>query len=296
MADPVKISELPAITSVQPNDIIPIVDSGLTQTSKATAAQICAVGGGPPGDGTVTESKLGNGAVTAAKTGFTAPDKLISRTASGAGTGVEIACTSYARGLLASADSAAALAHLNGLQSSNSPTFTGTITAAAITASGVITANGGINATSALAISSAGVERFRVLADGNFAARVPTGAVSAGDYPAGMHPAFMCRAWVRFSGSTPTVWGSGNVTSVTRVSLGIYLVNFTVPMPDANYVTHHSGAPTVVFTNGFLIHSVTGVAYPNTTYSQSQVAIGCFSPFDSTDRVDSSNSFISVFR
>lgn len=296
MPEAVKISDLPTLTKVQPLDIVPIVDAALTQTSKCTVAQIAEIGGGPPGDGTVTEVKLGNGAVTAVKTGFTAPDKLISRTASGAGSGVEIACTPYARSLLAAGDSAAALSVLNGLQSSNSPTFTGTVTAAAITASGVITANGGINATSALAISSAGVERFRVLADGNFAARVPTGAVSAGDYPTGMHPAFMCRAWVRFSGSTPTIFGSGNVTSVTRVSLGIYLVNFTVPMPDANYVTHHSGAPTVVLSNGFLIHSVTGVAYPNTTYSQSQVAIGCFSPFDSTDRVDSSNSLVSVFR
>jgi hypothetical protein len=50
--------------------------------------------------------------------------------------------------------------------------------------------------------------------------------------------AYGCRAWVNFdssSGSSCTVRGSGNVSSVTFVSTGIYTVNFTNSMPDINY-------------------------------------------------------------
>lgn len=47
--------------------------------------------------------------------------------------------------------------------------------------------------------------------------------------------AYGCRAWVKFAGSTGTINGSGNVSSVTRTSTGIYTVNFTNSMPDTNY-------------------------------------------------------------
>ena len=47
--------------------------------------------------------------------------------------------------------------------------------------------------------------------------------------------AYGCRAWVKFAGATGTINGSGNVSSVTRTSTGIYTVNFTNSMPDTNY-------------------------------------------------------------
>jgi len=50
--------------------------------------------------------------------------------------------------------------------------------------------------------------------------------------------AYGCRAWVNFNGTTATpstIRGSGNVTSVTKASTGIYTVNFTTAMPDTNY-------------------------------------------------------------
>lgn len=43
----VKISELPA-RSPQSTDLVPLIDSGATQTFKATAGAIAALGGGPP--------------------------------------------------------------------------------------------------------------------------------------------------------------------------------------------------------------------------------------------------------
>ena len=48
--------------------------------------------------------------------------------------------------------------------------------------------------------------------------------------------AYGCRAWVNFNGTgTVAIRASGNVSSITDVSLGSYSVNFTTAMPDANY-------------------------------------------------------------
>lgn len=48
--------------------------------------------------------------------------------------------------------------------------------------------------------------------------------------------AYGCRAWVRFNGTgTVAINGSGNVTSITDNGTGLYTVNFTTAMPDANY-------------------------------------------------------------
>ena len=53
--------------------------------------------------------------------------------------------------------------------------------------------------------------------------------------------AYGCRAWVNFSGATPTIRSSGNVSSVTRNSSGNYTINFTNAMPDTNYSTAFGG-------------------------------------------------------
>jgi hypothetical protein len=45
----------------------------------------------------------------------------------------------------------------------------------------------------------------------------------------------IAKAWVYFAGSTGTITGSFNVSSVTRNSTGYYTVNFTTAMPNANY-------------------------------------------------------------
>lgn len=43
------------------------------------------------------------------------------------------------------------------------------------------------------------------------------------------------KAWVQFTGSTATINGYFNVSSVTRASTGIYTINLTTAMPNANY-------------------------------------------------------------
>jgi hypothetical protein len=260
MADPVKISELPAISSVQANDIIPIVDAALTQTSKATAAQIAAIGGGPPGDGTVTEGKLANGAVTYPKIQNVVGDRVLGRTSGASGVVQEIPCTSFARSLLAAADGNAARGLIN-----DTPTFTGTVTAngnvvvtGTVTAAGqVLTGDGTATAPSysfsgdtntgiarlggadTLSLVTNGTERLRVLADGHIGSQPQTTAVIASSYAnSGLLPAFMCRAWVQAESNF--MHASANVTSITRQSAGVYFINFIVPM-------QRGGSPTTAY-------------------------------------------------
>ena len=48
--------------------------------------------------------------------------------------------------------------------------------------------------------------------------------------------AYGCRAWVNFDGTgTVAIRGSGNVSSITDNGTGLYTVNLTNAMPDANY-------------------------------------------------------------
>lgn len=58
-------------------------------------------------------------------------------------------------------------------------------------------------------------------------------AVNAG----GNAPIYACRAWVNFNGETPVaIRDSRNVSSVLDRGKGRYSINFTTPMPNANYV------------------------------------------------------------
>ena len=240
MADPVKISELPALVSVSPLDILPIVDAALTQTSKATAAQIAAIGGGPPGDNTVTTAKLQNGAVTAIKTGFSATDRIIARVQAGAGNGEEIACTAFARSLLDDVDAAAARATLGALQSTDSPTFTGNVTFSGSirnalgsqsapsytftgdTDTGMFSAGANI-----VSLSTGGTERLRI--DGNGQHWSPIVGSTT------LLPDFSARAFVNIHGVTDAIRAHGNVSSVTDHGAGLYGINLTTAMPDTNY-------------------------------------------------------------
>ena len=46
----------------------------------------------------------------------------------------------------------------------------------------------------------------------------------------------LCRAWVNFNGTgTVAIRASYNVSSITDLGAGVYTVNFTTAMPDANY-------------------------------------------------------------
>jgi len=60
----------------------------------------------------------------------------------------------------------------------------------------------------------------------------------------GSAPVYACRAWVNFEpgSSASPIRNSGNVSSVTYVGKGNYIVNFSTSMPDIDYCVNSSFA------------------------------------------------------
>lgn len=82
-----------------------------------------------------------------------------------------------------------------------------------------------------------------------------------------------CRAWVNFNGTgTVAIRASFNVSSITDGGVGIYTVNITNALPDANYATivNTQGATTgsIVGEWGLYTASTTTFATPTTTAFQ----------------------------
>ena len=99
--------------------------------------------------------------------------------------------------------------------------------------------------------------------------------------------AYGCRAWVNFNGGgTINIVGSGNVSSITDFGVGAYRANFTIAMPDANYIAVPASGRDQASDTGNV------VAYVNTTGS---VDISTFSEGTST-RQDVSVVGVAVFR
>ena len=58
----------------------------------------------------------------------------------------------------------------------------------------------------------------------------------------GSAPSYSARAWVLFDGgASPTVNGSGNISSVVQVASGVYGITLANAMPDINYVISNCG-------------------------------------------------------
>lgn len=71
--------------------------------------------------------------------------------------------------------------------------------------------------------------------------QAPVGALRAADILG------VCKAWLSFSGSAPTILGSFNIASVTRGSGGVYTVTFQQAFADANYALAMLAMPTSTF-------------------------------------------------
>jgi hypothetical protein len=82
----------------------------------------------------------------------------------------------------------------------------------------------------------------------------------------------LCRAWVNFNGTgTVAIRASFNVSSITDNGTGLYTVNFTTAMSDANYATLSTGTPPT--------ENIGIVCLKNGgTYSTSAVQIRCGTP------------------
>lgn len=96
----------------------------------------------------------------------------------------------------------------------------------------------------------------------------------------------IAKAWVNFVGSSASINGSFNVSSVTRGGAGIYTINFTTAMSNANYAacitvgTNSGGfgsevAPITYNTSSLLMYSFDRTG--NTTQDPTTVNIAIFS-------------------
>ena len=109
--------------------------------------------------------------------------------------------------------------------------------------------------------------------------------------------AYGCRAWVNFNGTgTPAIRASGNVTSITDNGTGDYTVNFTNSMPDINYSTNISTAPS--YGVGNVVVAVnsqnSGLSEVAPTVSSTRMATRYLGSGSSTDGVAFDSKYINV--
>lgn len=105
-------------------------------------------------------------------------------------------------------------------------------------------------------------------------------------------PAYGCRAWVNFNGtSTVAIRDSGNVSSITDNGTGDYTVNFTTAMPDANYSIVGTAQDNGSEQRGVFSTFNTATAYPLTTSTARFRVTG-----NSTTASDSQTVTVSIFR
>ena len=105
---------------------------------------------------------------------------------------------------------------------------TGVTSVAAGTGISVSASTGGVT------ITNAGVTS--VAAGTGISVSASTGGVTiTNSQPFSGSTSQLAKAWVVFVGSSGTINGSFNVSSITRLNTGYYQVNFTTAMPNANY-------------------------------------------------------------
>jgi hypothetical protein len=98
-----------------------------------------------------------------------------------------------------------------------------------------------------LGFATDGTQRGEFDANGNFQFNSGYGSVAT---------AYGCRAWVNFNGTgTVAIREDGNVSSITDVTTGNYIINFSTAMPDANYAINitvkYTGSALFLATNQY---------------------------------------------
>jgi hypothetical protein len=187
-----------------PNTTVTVtLDSGSLSASLTAVALSVIDPTGDPVDAsalsglTAAVAAVPDNTISTAKIAFSATDKLLGRSTSGAGAGEEITCTSFARTVLDDADAATARTTLG-------------IVAASDTVAGIVE-------LATTAETQTGTDATRAVT------------------PAGLSATSPIKAWATFNGTTATLIASSNVASVTRNGTGDYTVTFTNAISDANY-------------------------------------------------------------
>ena len=105
-----------------------------------------------------------------------------------------------------------------------------------------------VSFTNAVALTSATLTSATLTTPTINSATLTTPTINSAQVPtiSGTAPLYMCRAWIYFDGSiaTPSIKGSGNISSITDNGTGDYTLNFTTAMSDVNYaynITNDSG-------------------------------------------------------
>ncbi len=94
------------------------------------------------------------------------------------------------------------------------------------------------------------------------------------------------KAWVNFNGTgTVAIRQSFNVSSITDVGTGYYTINFTNPLPDANYALAHSAGSGTTF----------GSHYESCAFPQNNSSAWVYGQWQGT-AYDLSHMTLSVFR
>jgi hypothetical protein len=122
-----------------------------------------------------------------------------------------------------------------------------------------------VNASSI--ISSANID-FKVGASQNTAVKIASNEnLQFNSGYGSVATAYGCRAWVNFDGrSTPSIRGSGNVSSITDEGPGEYTINFTAAIVDANYsITANIGYFPTIDGNNVVVINTDGAFVPSTT-------------------------------
>jgi hypothetical protein len=108
----------------------------------------------------------------------------------------------------------------------------------------------------------------------------------------GSAPVYACRAWVNFNGTgAVAIRASGNVSSITDRGVGLYRVNFTTAMSDANYCVQATAQP-----NGYS-GAYAGAGGPNSagdSLNSSYAAIEVRA-YDN-NATDSNEIYVAIFR
>ena len=157
------------------------------------------------------------------------------------------AITTGVGGVVTTADATGNLSLLSGTTTVVAVTSTGAAVTGTLSASGVstfaagtallpaLTTTGDTNtgvwfpAADTIAASTGGTEQMRIDSAGLLKFNSGYGSAAT---------AYGCRAWVNFNGTgTVAIRASGNVSSITDGGVGIYSLNLTTSMPDANYST-----------------------------------------------------------
>jgi hypothetical protein len=104
----------------------------------------------------------------------------------------------------------------------------------------------------------------------------------------GSAPSYSARAWVLFNGTgTVSITGSANVSSITDDGTGLYTLNFSTAMPDANYSVTGSG---------YRIQDGQYTCLSSSTLTASSAQVSSWGSFSATTNRDAAQISVAIFR